>query len=211
MTDFDLTRRRLLATAAGLLLVAPAAHAAVLVPTPRQTEGPFFPRTLPSDRDVDLTVIEGRKARAAGLPIHVAGRVLTPDGRPVPGAVIELWQANAHGRYAHPRDGSDRPRDPNFQGYGAMRTGGTGGYGFRTVKPGHYPGRTPHIHFKVTAPGGNPLVTQMYFADEPLNERDGILNRIRDPEARAGVIVSFDAMDGAVGRTGTFDIVLAPG
>lgn len=208
------TRRRLLTAAAGLALstplltVAPRSALAALVPTPRQTEGPFYPKELPADRDTDLTRVEGRTAKAAGLPIHVTGHVLSPDGKPVPDAVVELWQCNAHGRYAHPWDSSDRPLDPNFQGYGVMRTSAEGRYGFRTIKPGFYPGRAPHIHFKVAAPGANPLVTQMYFAGEPLNARDGILNRIRNPEARAGVIVGFDRMDGAVGREGTFNIVI---
>lgn len=211
------SRRRLLMSAAGLALAAPLmipagrAAAAALVPTPPQTAGPFYPQVLPADRDTDLTRIKGRGARAAGLSIHVTGKVLGPDGKPLSGAVVEVWQCNAHGRYAHPRDDSDRPLDPNFQGYGVMRTDADGGYGFRTVKPGFYPGRTPHIHFKVQAPGAGPLVTQMYFAGEPLNARDGILNRIRDPKERASVIVAFDTMDGVVGREGKFDIVLRQG
>ena len=193
-------------------IVAPDARAApALVPTPAQTAGPFYPPRLPLDRDADLVVVRGEAARAQGIVTHVRGRVLARDGTPLPGAVVEIWQCDAHGRYLHPADTGGRPRDPGFQGYGVVQADGGGGYGFRTIRPMAYPGRTPHIHFAVTAPGRAPLVTQMYVAGDPRNARDGVLNAIRDPRGRASVQVALARADriepGAL--AGSFDIVLA--
>lgn len=133
---------------------------------------------------------------AMGQLIHVAGQVLDEDGRPVPGAIVELWQANAAGRYAHPIDQRDAPLDPNFIGNGRTRTDEHGRYGFFTIKPGAYPvpdsgrwWRPPHIHVSVLGPGSlMRLVTQMYFPDDPLNPLDRILNAIPDAAARARCI-----------------------
>jgi protocatechuate 3,4-dioxygenase beta subunit len=139
------------------------------------------------------------------------GRVLGLDGRPVPNAVVEIWQCDARGRYLHPGDTGPRPRDTAFQGYGRSRVAEDGSYRFRTIRPVAYPGRTPHIHVAVEAPGRRALVTQMYVAGESLNERDSLYRSIRDPRQRAAVTVRLGPANrieaGALARL--FDIVLA--
>ena len=144
-----------------------------LTVTPRQTAGPFYPDEKPLDRDADLTLLRGRRTVAAGQILYLSGRILDTQGRPVEGARVEIWQANAHGRYAHPWDNSRRPLDPNFQGFGVQTTDAQGRYRFKTVKPGAYDSRPPHIHVGI-AGGRDELTTQIYFPGEPLNDRDGI-------------------------------------
>jgi protocatechuate 3,4-dioxygenase beta subunit len=211
-----LGRRRFLlagvaATTAGLILPGRSRAQTGQVPTPRQTTGPFYPDRFPADADSDLVVLRGSEARAAGTVTHIAGRVLGLDGQPVAGARVEIWQCDANGRYIHSRDSGPRPRDAAFQGYGRALSGADGSYGFRTIRPVAYPGRTPHIHFAVTAPGREPLVTQMYVAGEPLNERDGLYTSLRDPRQRAAVTVRLEPANGieAGALAGVFDIVLA--
>ncbi|HKZ77459.1 MAG TPA: hypothetical protein VJ124_03980 [Pyrinomonadaceae bacterium] len=153
--------------------------------TPEQIMGPFFPIIRPLDHDMDLTVIKGKRGHAQGKLIHLTGRVLNSNGDPVRGAKIEIWQANAHGRYDHPSDINPAPLDPNFQGYALQITDAEGRYRFKTIKPGAYPinpvnptnVRPPHIHFDVTGTKGR-LVTQMYFPDEPLNEKDFLFKEL---------------------------------
>jgi protocatechuate 3,4-dioxygenase, beta subunit len=207
-------RRRMLggfvASAAGFSLSRPSV-AAVLPPTPAQTAGPFYPLALPVDSDNDLIHVAGRDGAAKGTVTYVAGRVLDPDGRPVAGARVEIWQCDANGRYHYVRDErAGPPLDENFQGYGQTATDGTGAYRFVTIRPVAYPGRTPHIHFAVSGLGFPRLITQMYIAGEPQNERDGVLMSVRDPAARARLIVPLrppsEAEPGAL--KGTFDIVL---
>ncbi len=183
---------------------------AALLPTPAQTTGPFYPRELPLDRDNDLATVTGAPAGAKGQPTHVFGTVRDVEGRPLPGARVEIWQCNAFGRYHHPNDRRDAPLDPGFQGFGETLTTGAGAYRFRTIRPVAYPGRTPHIHFAVTAPGSGRLVTQMYVEGEPGNARDALLNSIRDAEARRSVIVVLQPAPEIEGGAiaGTFDIVL---
>ncbi len=204
------SRRRLLA--AGLSLAALAASrpaVAALAPTPRQTAGPFYPAAIPLDSDADLVTVVGRAERAAGTVAHIFGRVLDPDGRPVAGARVEIWQCDAFGRYHHPRDPRG-PADPNFQGFGRATAGADGGYRFRTIEPVPYPGRTPHIHFAIFVAGGPPFVTQMYLAGHKLNDGDGVLARVTDAAARARLMIELrpapDLEPGALG--GNFDIVL---
>lgn len=198
-------RQTFLGIAATGALTTPAL---ALSRTPRQTTGPFYPEALPSESDADLVTI-GNGPPATGEVIEVTGRVLGLDGRPIPQATVQLWQANAWGRYAHSRDTRDVPLDPNFQGFGAVRTDDAGRYRFRTIKPGEYPGRTRHLHFLIGGPGFEPLPTQMYFAGDPGNAVDGLWNSIRDPEARAGVTVAFSPHPGdAAAKTGKFDIVV---
>jgi protocatechuate 3,4-dioxygenase beta subunit len=213
----QLGRRRFLvgglASAGSLVLPArltAQTAGAGLVPTPPQTAGPFYPVTFPDDVDNDLVVLRGAEARAGGVVTHVMGRVLGSDGRPIPGAEVEIWQCDAHGRYRHPGDRGSRPRDAAFQGYGRTRAAADGAYRFRTIRPVPYPGRTPHIHFAVTAPGRPALVTQMYVAGEPLNERDGLYASLRDPRQRAAVTVRLDPANGIEpgALAGQFDIVV---
>jgi protocatechuate 3,4-dioxygenase beta subunit len=218
MPNPSLSRRRLLsegsALCAGALsaLGATPSLAALLAPTPRQTPGPFYPLTLPLDSDNDLVRVAGRSGPAKGIVTHVAGRVLDPSGRPVADARVEIWQCDANGRYHHVEgDGNDRlPRDENFQGYGRAVADGAGAYRFRTIRPVPYPGRTPHIHFAVSAPGAERLVTQMYVAGEPGNDRDPVLRGVRDPAARARLIVPLAPASGLEENAlaGIFDIVL---
>jgi protocatechuate 3,4-dioxygenase beta subunit len=159
--------------------------------------------------DNDLVRVQGRAAQALGQVAHVGGRVLNRRGEPVRGAVVEIWQCDANGVYNHPRQPGLQRRDAAFQGYGRVQAG-DGRYSFRTIRPVAYPGRTPHIHFKVHAPGAGRLTTQMYIAGERQNATDGLLNGIRDGAARESVIVRLDPAEavepGAL--RGTFDIVL---
>ncbi len=205
-------RRQMLggfAVSAAALSLSRLAPAAALPPTPAQTAGPFYPITFPADSDNDLIHVAGRDGTAKGTVTYVSGRVLDPDARTVSGARVEIWHCDANGRYHYVRD--DRagpPLDENFQGYGQTLTDATGDYRFRTIRPVPYPGRTPHIHFAVSAPGSPRFVTQMYVAGEPQNERDGVLMGVRDPAARARLIVPFRPAAEPDALAGTFDIVL---
>ncbi len=108
---------------------------------------------------------------------------------------MEIWPCDASGRYRHPRDRQDG-RDAGFQGRGRAVAGPDGAYAFRTIRPVPYPGRTPHIHVAVAAPGREaPLVTQFYIADEPLNGRDGLFNSLRDPRQREAVLLRLEPAD----------------
>lgn len=177
--------RRLLLAAAGASLLPRGAGAAGLVPTPQQTEGPFYPTALPADMDNDLVQVRGQAARAMGTILHLEGRVLGVDGRPVEGALVEIWQCDAQGVYDHPRQPGRERRDSAFQGYGRLLVSADGRYTFRTLKPVAYAGRSPHIHFKVATSTGRMLTSQLYIAGDPGNERDGVFRGIRDPRQRA--------------------------
>ncbi len=148
-----------------------------LTVTEEQVLGPFYPINKPLDRDADLTHLRGRRFSAKGQIIHLMGRVVNPQGRPLSGIRLEIWQANTHGRYSHINDSNAAPLDPNFQGYGVQVTDAKGRYRFKTIKPGSYPtgldgwSRPPHIHFYVTG-SHEALVTQMYFPGEELNAKD---------------------------------------
>ena len=187
-------RRRMLTGITALAAIGgtmrPWAAAAALLPTPPQTSGPFYPLTLPLDSDNDLVRFAGQAASASGTVAHVAGHVLDLNGRPVPGARVEIWQCDANGRYHDPRDDNPAPEDLGFQGYGQTVTAADGGYRFRTIRPVPYPGRTAHIHFKIGGQGLDGLVTQLYVAGEPRNASDGVLNGV-DVTARQRVIVPF--------------------
>ena len=175
MTNRIFSRRELLGLATGLALCGPAA-AQNLTVTPENIMGPFYPILKPLDSDADLTMIRGRKGKAEGHIIHVVGRVLNEAGRPVSNAKIEIWQANAHGRYSHAADPFDAPLDANFQGYAVIKSDASGRYRFKSVRPGAYPAsptwqRPPHIHMDVYGRTDR-LVTQMFFPNEPLNDKD---------------------------------------
>ncbi len=161
------------------------AQPAPLPYTPTLEVGPYYPVKKPKDQNADLTRVQGRKGRAAGQIILLAGRVLTPDGSPVRNATLEIWQADTNGRYGHPVEPEEGPPpDPSFQGYSRQKTDGEGRFSFVTVKPGAYRARgvlsgnapylrAPHIHFDITAKYER-RITQMYFrGDDPaLFEQD---------------------------------------
>ena len=203
-------RRILLASAAaaGLSLALPAW--AGLLRTPSQALGPFYPRQLPLDNDNDLVSVAGRSGSARGEICNLHGRILDEAGQPVGAARVEIWQCDAFGRYHHPDDRGDRPLDPGFQGYGRFTTGVDGGYRFRTIKPVPYPGRAPHVHFAITVAGQAPLVTQMYVAGAAENAGDGLLQGVRDPQARAALLATFVRPADGGDLLARFDIVLGP-
>lgn len=202
-------RRRLLLAAplAFLLPVAGVAKAQVvpLAATPAQMPGPFYPLRPNAAAGNDLTTVDG-KGRARGKPLAIVGRITDTAGRPLPGVLVEIWQTNAHGRYAHPHDDSTQPADPNFAGYGRASTAADGAYRFATVEPAAYPGRTPHVHFRLSRGEREMLVTQMYLPSAmAANERDGLYQSLPDAAARRGLLGV--AVPGAVGSL-RFDIVL---
>lgn len=189
--------------------------------TPPQTEGPFYPVKLPSDKDTDLTRFAGQTGKPLGEVIEIFGTVQDEKCNPVPKALVEIWQACASGRYNHPGDTSGLELDPNFQYYGKTVTDLNGRYEFRTIRPGHYPAevgwiRPPHIHFKVFARGYMDLTSQLYFSGksiggelgkliDELNRKDLILQKVPANE-RDSVIVDVPEVMGV--RRGQFDITL---
>jgi protocatechuate 3,4-dioxygenase alpha subunit len=180
-----------------------------LIATPSQTVGPFFHLGMDRPEWADLT--RGNLA-LAGQRIAIAGRVIDGDGAPVPDAVVELWQANAAGRYNHPDDQqTDKPLDPDFRGFGRVATDGDGNFRVVTVKPGPVPGRgnalqAPHINVAVFARGMLiHLYTRIYFADEPANAADPLLSSIDDPAVRGTLLAHADPGNPTHYR---FDIVL---
>jgi protocatechuate 3,4-dioxygenase beta subunit len=207
------TSRRLLVAGAGASLLAfRPAVAAALVATPQQTEGPFYPTSFPADIDNVLVQVRGQSAQAMGTILHLGGRVLDLNGRPLEGALVEIWQSDAQGVYDHPRQPGRERRDQAFQGYGRMLAQADGSYSFRTLRPVAYPGRTPHIHFKVaTGTGGLLLTSQFYIAGEPGNERDGIFRAAaRDPRQRERIEMKLSPAPGleAGALATTMDIVV---
>jgi protocatechuate 3,4-dioxygenase beta subunit len=181
-------------------------------PTDTDDLGPFYPQSLTASQDFDLTRIRGRKTSATGALLYVSGRVLNPKGEPVPNALIEVWQANAAGRYAHPGDDSASPLDPNFQGFARIRSAKDGGFRLKTIYPGTYGNRTRHIHFDVRGQRSR-LVTQMYFEGEPRNDTDSLLKAhgVEDRKtvmSRPGSPTGTQERDALVAE---WDIVLAFG
>ncbi len=179
----EISRRRFLAMSSALGGLALCSDLTTILAqqkqalTEEQVFGPFYPVMKPLDRDADLTHLRGRRASAKGQIIHLMGRVTNPQGKALAGIKVEIWQANAHGRYAHINDSNKAPLDPNFQGYGVQVTDARGQFRFKTIKPSAYPtglddwSRPPHIHFYMTG-SHEALVSQMYFPGEALNAKD---------------------------------------
>jgi protocatechuate 3,4-dioxygenase alpha subunit len=178
-----------------------------LIPTPSQTVGPFFHLGMDRREWADLT-----SGNPAGERIAIEGQVRDGDGAPVPDAVIELWQANAAGRYNHPDDTqTDKPLDPNFRGFGRVATDTDGRFRLTTIKPGPVPGRgnalqAPHINLAIFARGLLiHLYTRIYFAGQPENAGDPLLASIEDGAVRQTLLARAEPGNPALYR---FDIVL---
>lgn len=205
-----LDRRFILAGAASALALAGSRPLRAAVPTPGQSEGPFYPREedFPADLDNDLVRITGAVEDAGGRLLHLTGSVTDPAGAPLDGALVEIWQCDVNGRYRHGRDWSlFRDRDPFFQGYGKAATGPDGRYAFRTILPVPYPGRPPHIHFKAHDPrDGSILTTQMYVAGDHRNVDDGSFGSLSAEQQKAVAVVMTEGDDRAF--RGEFQIVL---
>jgi protocatechuate 3,4-dioxygenase beta subunit len=183
-----------------------------LAQTPAQTAGPFYPvpeiaKQLHSDADLTRRANDGPLAE--GERIEVRGRVVGIDGRPLSGAVVELWQACYSGRYQHQADSNQAPLDPNFQYCARLVCDSEGTYRFQSIIPGKYPGRTPHIHFRVLAEGFPELVTQMYFQQfGEANQKDGVYSRL-SMQQKESVTVPFAKQEGSERLQGDFRMVLA--
>ncbi len=182
------------------------AERACLGLTTSQTVGPFFERALLRD---PLNVLVAPDAE--GERIRVEGRLLDGDGNPVPDAIVEVWQANRHGRYNHPLDRRELPLDPQFTGFGRSGTDADGRFWFETIKPGPVPFdgerlQAPHLSLVVAARGLlNHLATRLYFADDPTNDQDPILARV-PTDRRPTLLARPTERDGQ--RVYRFDIVL---
>lgn len=163
-----------------------------------EVTGPSFARGMLGPHDHDMT--KGHGGEPIGERIVVSGRVLDENGRPVPDALIEVWQANAAGRYQHKREQHNAPLDPHFTGQGRVFTDSQGRYRFVTLRPGEYPWgnhynawRPAHIHFSLFGDAfATRLVTQMYFPGDPLLEYDPIYNAVGDERARRRLVSSLD-------------------
>jgi protocatechuate 3,4-dioxygenase, beta subunit len=172
-----------------------------LVPMPPDllpATGPVFGTDDVDAQDADLTI--GQGGTPQGQRVNVSGRLLGVDGKPLAGQLVEIWQCNAAGRYAHDADQHPAPLDPHFLGAGRCLTDAEGGYRFITIRPGAYPWgnhvnawRPAHIHFSVFGRTFTErLVTQMYFPGDPLLDFDPIFQAVRDPRARARLVSRFD-------------------
>lgn len=157
--------------------------------TTSQTVGPFF--------TIGLSRLKQDELAGPGVPgerVIIEGRVLDGDGQPVPDALVELWQANSHGKYAHPEDKQEKPVEPGFKGYGRIPTDDDGKFRFTTIKPGPVPGpdgepQAPHIAVSVFSRGlQRRLVTRIYFPDDPANAADFALSRVEP--ARRGTLIA---------------------
>lgn len=200
-------RRRAVAAAlvaAPALWLGPRAQpAAGRLPTPAQTEGPFYPEVFPKDSDHDL-LRNGALNYSEGQAAWLEGSVTDLAGKPVVGAQVEIWQCDHAGHYHHRGDG-DRA-DRRFQGFGRVSAGADGRYRFRTLRPVAYSGRTPHIHVKVKLGQRELLTTQLYVEGDPGNARDGLWRRLQSAE-RAALTVPFAS--GSDGLRASFPIVVA--
>jgi protocatechuate 3,4-dioxygenase beta subunit len=218
----DLGRRELLVMSAvlatsGGVLSPKFAGAEALQRTPDQILGPFYPLSeMPTS--TDLTRISGRSGRAEGQVLNVMGRVFNVAGEPVRNAKVEVWQANAHGRYTHPSDSNPAPLDPNFEGFAVLTTDSEGRYRFKTIKPAAYPAgpnrmRPPHIHFQVSG-RQDKIVTQMYFEGDPYNKADPLLNSVGGVERQQLLVKKLQDPSPDFESTSkmvTFDMVLYKG
>lgn len=220
MKTHDPSRRQLLGLSLGAAAVAAVPGFKAFAQgeckvSPAQTEGPFYPIEEQLDKDTDLTWVEGRSGRATGDVAFVKGVVRDEQCRPVEGVLVEIWQACATGKYNHVNDPNPAVLDTNFQYWGQALTRADGSYMFKTIVPGAYPAdetwmRPPHIHFKLSKLGSFELITQMYWAGNPFNARDRILQALPAAD-RDKVVVRFTpAGEGHPpgSQVGVFDLVI---
>jgi len=180
MAKIKLTRRALILGSPSLVMSSAAL--AAFLPTPGTTEGPFYPVRMPRDIDADLVRVDKSEEAAVGDILHLTGRVLDANARPVAKARVEIWQCDATGIYLHPGDRRFASRDQGFQGFGHAVTDSTGRIVFRTIVPVSYPGRTPHIHAKIFHGGRKLLTTQLYRAGHAQNQSDILFRRLSPGE-----------------------------
>ena len=178
--------------------------------TPQQTAGPFYPNKI--NVGTDLILLEGHSEKARGDIVIIEGLVLDQSYQTIPGALVEIWQACASGRYNHADDPNPAPLDPHFQYWGKAITDANGFYHFRTIIPGSYPAeegwdRPAHVHFKVTCEGFDKVITQMYFKNDPLNAVDQILLEL-DKSDQDKLIVDFKPRADLKHPVGQFNIQL---
>lgn len=221
-SDRRTTLKSILAAVAAPSMSGRPSAAHLLAPTPFLTAGPFYPRdpsglpflsasaTLPQPLTNDLTC-KRPGGRAEGRHILISGRVMDVAGRPLVGAVVEIWSVNARNIYLVEDGGAS---DPDFAGFGMTATDGDGRYSFKTIRPGGYDRylglirRTAHIHVLVKVAGAEAFTTELWFADEPRNSIDSFFSRITDPGLKARMAVLLNRSDG-VDRA-QFDLVLSP-
>jgi protocatechuate 3,4-dioxygenase beta subunit len=205
-------RRSVLSGIAASTITGRVAAATRLPVTPQEVVGPYYPEHPLPDHDFDLTHIDGHAGRAQGQMMELVGRVVRADGTPVRNADIQVWQANAVGKYRHPDDHNPAPLDPDFQGYAHISSGPDGSFRLLTVKPGPYPSgnlgmRTPHIHFDIHSAEYR-LVTQMYFPGEPLNATDAFLSTMHARHLNPSLVMSHEEAASAGLRRFRWDVVL---
>ena len=212
--DFDQGRRDALKAAGmvgvgGLLAAFASSSLGAMIgsgKTPPQAEGPFYPVKDQQDKDADMTMVRGRSEAALGQRVFLSGQVVDVDsGTAISGAMVEFWQACESGKYNHPRDPNTAPLDPNFQYWSQVRTDGKGTFTLKTIRPGAYPAgdgwvRPPHIHVKVHKPGYPSLTTQIYFAGDPLNDKDHILQGLTSEQQN---LVVIDFVEGSSAKYGS--------
>ncbi len=191
------------------LFTTPGLFADILA-TPAQVEGPFYPDKLPLDTDNDLLILNDKITPAVGTITHLTGKVMDIKGKPIRNARVEIWQCDGNGIYHHANGGDRKKMDRNFQSFGRFMTNMKGEYYFRTIKPVPYPGRTPHIHFKVYTGGKTRLTTQMYINGHDLNATDGVMKSIPNQKLRDLLFVDFKPVKNSkIGElAANFDIVL---
>ena len=184
-------------------------RALALPPTPATPEGDFYPEVPPADTDADLTRVAGAGGRAVGTVVRLGGRVRDVDGYPIRNAVVELWQADAHGAYLHPAGQGTRPRDPLFQGYGRCVTSKAGVWAFTTVKPGPRPGRARHFCLAVQLPGRDRRFrTHVFWDDAEALRLDPVWRALPDDAARVALVREFSPVTDTDEWQATWDIVV---
>jgi protocatechuate 3,4-dioxygenase beta subunit len=208
-TRRDLFRALAAGTAASLFpdelrrIIESGTYQDLLQSTPAVTEGPFYPDKLPLDQDNDLVIIGNGTTPALGTITHLSGQILDRTGAPLNNVTIEIWQVDGNGVYIHSNSAGKPNEDKNFQGYGRFETDSKGQYRFRTVKPVPYPGRAPHIHFKVLKGERDLLCSQILVAGDVKNSRDGVLRSAGNAEAQKLLLAEFNPMKGS--KTGELE------